>query len=59
MNPVFQAAAETARLGWLMGVLTGLFLVCFAGWTWWAFSSHNRALMEEASRIPLNDGDEQ
>jgi cbb3-type cytochrome oxidase subunit 3 len=42
-----------------MGVLTGLFLLCFAGWTWWAFSSRNRALMEEASRIPLNDGDEQ
>jgi cytochrome c oxidase cbb3-type subunit 4 len=59
MNPIFQAAAESARLGWLMGILTGLFLVCFVGWTWWAFSSRNKALMEEASRIPLNDGDEQ
>ena len=59
MNPIFQAAAETARLGWLMGILTGLFLACFVGWTWWAFSSRNKAFMEEAGRIPLNDGDEQ
>jgi cbb3-type cytochrome oxidase subunit 3 len=59
MNPVFQAAAATARLGWLMGILTGLFLVCFAGWTWWAYSSGNKALMEEVGRMPLNEGDEQ
>ena len=59
MNPVFQAAAATAQLGWLMGILTGLFLVCFAGWIWWAWSSGNKALMEEASRMPLDEGDEQ
>ena len=59
MNPVFQAAAETARLGWLMGVLTAVFLVFFTGWAWWAFSSRNKKFMEEASRMPLIDGSEQ
>jgi cbb3-type cytochrome oxidase subunit 3 len=59
MNPVFRAAAETARLGWLMGALTIVFLIFFVGWTWWAYSSRNKQLMEQASRMPLGDGGEQ
>ncbi len=59
MNPVFQAAADTARLGWVMGILTAVFLVCFVGWTWWAYSSRNKALMEEASRMPFSEGGDQ
>jgi cbb3-type cytochrome oxidase subunit 3 len=55
MNPAFKAAAETARLGWVMGVMTAVFLLCFVGWTWWAFSRRNRALMEEAGRMPFSD----
>jgi cbb3-type cytochrome oxidase subunit 3 len=58
MNPVFRAAAETAQLGWVMGILTALFLACFVGWAWWAYSSRNRQLMEQASRMPLTDGDD-
>lgn len=56
MNPIFQAAGETARLGWLMGILTVLFLICFVGWTWWTYSSRNKALMERMSRMPIGDG---
>jgi cbb3-type cytochrome oxidase subunit 3 len=56
MNPAFRAAAETVRLGWIMGVMTALFLVCFLGWTWWAFARRTKAMMDEASRMPLSDG---
>jgi len=56
MNTAFKAAAETAQLGWIMGVMTALFIVCFVGWTWWAFSRRNRAYMDEAARMPLGDG---
>ena len=58
MNTAFQAAAETARLGWMMGALTVVFLLFFVGWTWWAYSSRNKQLMEQASRMPLSDGSE-
>ena len=59
MNTAFRAAAETAQLGWLMGVLTVLFLACFAYWSWWAYAGRNRARHEEASRMPFTDGGEQ
>jgi cbb3-type cytochrome oxidase subunit 3 len=58
MNPVFRAAAETARLGWMMGVLTAVFLTFFLGWAWWAYSSRNKQFMEQAGRMPLTDGDD-
>jgi cbb3-type cytochrome oxidase subunit 3 len=56
MNPVFREAAEQLRLGWLMGVMTAVFLVTFLGWTWWAWSKRNQAALEEASRLPFQDG---
>jgi cbb3-type cytochrome oxidase subunit 3 len=55
MNTAFKAAAETARLGWVMGVMTAVFLLCFMGWSWWAFSRRHRALMEEMGRMPLSN----
>jgi cbb3-type cytochrome oxidase subunit 3 len=58
MNTAFRAAAENAQLGWIMGVMTALFLVCFVGWTWWAFARRNKAYMDEAGRMPLSDGDD-
>ena len=59
MNPAFRAAAESAQLGWIMGLMTALFLACFVGWAWWAFSRRNKAYMEEAGRMPFNDGVDQ
>ena len=58
MNTVISAAADSAQLGWLMGLMTAAFLVFFGGWTWWAYRPANRAYLEEAGRIPLmNDGE--
>jgi cbb3-type cytochrome oxidase subunit 3 len=59
MNPAFKAAAETAQLGWAMGVVTAVFIVCFVGWTWWAYARRNKAFMEEAGRMPFSDGVDQ
>ena len=30
-----------------MGVMTVLFMVCFLGWTWWAFRAKNRDRMAQ------------
>lgn len=59
MNEVFRAAAETARLGWIMGVLTVLFIACFVYWSWWVYAARNRTWLDEASRLPFTDGSEQ
>lgn len=53
MNHVLHAGAEVVRYGWIMGLTTIAFFLCFAGWTWWAFSSRNRERMNEAARMPL------
>jgi cbb3-type cytochrome oxidase subunit 3 len=58
MNPAFQAAAQTARLGWIMGLMTVVFLIAFTGWTWWAYSRRNAARMERAARMPFDGADE-
>lgn len=59
MNEVFRTAGETARLGWIMGLLTVFFLAVFVYWSWWAYRASNRARLDEASRLPLTDGGEQ
>jgi cbb3-type cytochrome oxidase subunit 3 len=56
VNPVLQAAAESVRLGWLLGLTTVVFVVWFVGWTVWAYLPRNKQMMEEAARMPLMDG---
>lgn len=56
MNPLFTAAADAARFGWLMGVMTVIFLAIFIGWAWWAYSPRNKTLMDEMAQMPLRDG---
>jgi cbb3-type cytochrome oxidase subunit 3 len=41
-----------------MGVMTAVFLVCFTGWTWWAYSRRNAAAMEDAARMPFDGADQ-
>ncbi len=53
MNHILHAGAQTVSYVWLMGVTTVLFLVCFLGWTWWAYSARNRQRMNDAARMPL------
>ena len=57
MNTVLKEGATWVEHGWVMGVMTALFLVFFIGWTWWAYSKDNREKFEEAGRLPLTTGD--
>lgn len=57
MNPVLREAANSVQLGWLLGLMTLVFLIAFVGWTWWAFAPSRRALMEEYGRMPFDEGD--
>ncbi len=56
MNQIFQAAAESVSLGWVMGLMTVFFCAWFIGWTVWAFHPKNKQKLEEAARLPLSDG---
>jgi cytochrome c oxidase cbb3-type subunit 4 len=57
VKSILAQAATTTDLGWLMGVMTVLFLLFFAGWVWWAFAPRNRARHEAASMIPFDDSE--
>jgi hypothetical protein len=58
MNTVLKAAQEGVQLGWVLGVMTVVFLVIFMAWVVWAYHPRNKSLMEEAARMPFMDGGE-
>lgn len=59
MNTVTRAAAETVQLGWMLGLMTALFLAFFVGWTLWAYSPKRKAQFDAAARLPFPDGDDE
>jgi len=58
MNPLLREAAASVRLGWLLGLMTLLFLGSFVLWIWWAYRGKNRERWEADSRLPFTDGGE-
>ena len=58
MNPVLELAAESVSFGWVLGITTVFFLVCFLGWVWWAYRPKHKAMMDEAALLPFTDGEE-
>jgi len=58
MSALFKQAAGSVTQGWIMGIITALFLASFLFWVWYAWAGRNRARWEEASRLPFNDGGE-
>ncbi len=56
MNTLLREAAASVQMGWLLGAMTVVFLVCFVGWIVYAYHPRNRELMEEMARMPLGDG---
>jgi len=58
MNPLLKEAAESVRLGWLLGLTTILFLGAFGFWVWWAYTGKNKSRWEADSRLPLQDGED-
>jgi cbb3-type cytochrome oxidase subunit 3 len=57
MNPLIREAAESIQLGWLLGILTVLFLATFLYWVWWAYAPSRRDQHDEAAQLPFMDGD--
>ena len=57
MNPVYTAAADNATLGWLLGGMTVCFLLFFLGWVVWAWLPSNRARLDAAALLPLENTD--
>lgn len=55
MNPIYRSAADLLQGGQLMGAMTVVFAGFFVAWAAWAWAPRNRALMESAARIPLDD----
>lgn len=60
MNPLWKSASEAVSPdhGVVMGVVTVLFMVLFAAWTWWAYAPGRREAMEQYGAMPLEDGSE-
>jgi len=56
MNTLLKDAAESVGMGWLLGMMTVVFLVIFLAWVWYAYRPKHRALMEELGRMPFTDG---
>jgi cbb3-type cytochrome oxidase subunit 3 len=56
VNHVLQEAAAQVTLGWLLGLMTVVFIGAFGFWIWWAWRGKNKARWEADSRLPFNDG---
>ena len=55
MSPVTDAVAQSAELGWVLGAMTVAFFPAFVGWTLWAWWPANRAGLDAAALLPLED----
>lgn len=56
MNDVFRTAAQHVSHGWVLGVTTVLFVAVFAFWAWYALRPAHKQMLDDAARLPLNDG---
>ena len=43
--------------GVFLGVMTAVFLVFFIGWALWAYDPDRKDEMDEAARMPFDDGE--
>ena len=53
MNPLLSEASNSVEGGWLLGVMTVVFLMTFLYWLWYAYAPSNRERMEAAGRMPF------
>lgn len=57
MNPLIEEARNVSQMGWLLGIMTVVFLAVFVGWFLWAYDPGRKKDMEAAARMPFNDGE--
>ena len=55
MNPLINQAAQTVEGGWLLGVMTAVFLLTFLYWLWYAYAPGHKERMEAAGWLPFED----
>jgi cbb3-type cytochrome oxidase subunit 3 len=56
MNPLLREAAASVQHGWVLGVMTAVFLVLFVAWVAWAWAPGRKAALEDCARMPLDEG---
>lgn len=57
MNPLINEAAASVELGWLLGGMTAVFLATFLFWFWYAYSPRHKKMLDEAARMPFDQGE--
>ena len=55
MNPVFQQAASSAGLGWILGINTILFMGVFIGWSLYLWAPSRKQELDATGRLPLEE----
>ena len=55
MNPLLSEAAASVEGGWLLGVMTALFLATFLYWLWYAYAPSHKQRLEAAGKIPFEN----
>lgn len=55
MSAFLKQAIEPGGYSWLGAGLTTTFLVCFSFWIVWAWWPGNKARLDAAARMPLDD----
>lgn len=58
MSQLTHEVAQNLQGAWIMGGMTGAFLLFFIGVTLWAWSPGQKKSLEAAGRIPFEEGGE-
>jgi cbb3-type cytochrome oxidase subunit 3 len=57
MNPLMREAAASVEMGWLLGVMTAVFLASFLYWCWYAYAPSHKPRMDRAALMPFDGGE--
>ena len=55
MNPLIQEAAGQIQGGWILGVMTAVFLATFLYWFWYAYAPAHKERLEDLGNMPFDD----
>ena len=56
MNDLIREASGSVQGGWILGLVTVLFLISFLWWVWYAYAPSHKEMHDETARLPLEDG---
>ena len=58
MNTLLREASGSVQGGWILGVVTLLFIISFLWWVWYAYTPEHREMHDRNALMPLDDGGE-